>query len=185
MENQGLSQQLSPNNGIDNSYFPTYNHYRARRTSLEIPHEEEEMSLDGDSTFFNYHNRDNYNNTNITAETIYKSLLQRKPGGSVYSYSAASSARAKIQRSQNVRKPDRVEVPKDGNLSGLSCRDICSVLSCMNFNPSIIARIKNHRINGKSFAKLTDDDLRDLGIYNPVIQHFRNKSKRKHGIFML
>lgn len=70
MENQGLSQQLSPNNGIDNGYFPTYNHYRTRRTSLEIPHEEEEMSFD--STFFNYHNRDNYNNTNITAETIYK-----------------------------------------------------------------------------------------------------------------
>lgn len=189
MENNHQFPPVMSANGVDvSAYFP-YNHNR-RRASLEITveeEEEEETSFYENSrpTLSNRPNQGGYNGTLITPEAVCKSLHNKKTGGSIYS--GVSTARAKIQRShQHVHHLERiVEVPKDGNLSSFSCKELCSVLSCMKFNPSVIARIKNHRINGRTFGKLTDDELRDLGINNPIVQHFRNKSKRKNCIFML
>ena len=70
MESRSL-QTSEPPNRIDITGYVPYNHYKTRRTSLEIPREEE-TSLNENSKRSNHSNREHHENTPITAESVYK-----------------------------------------------------------------------------------------------------------------
>ena len=80
----------------------------------------------------------------------------------------------------------RISIPGDGNIHSFSSDELSQFFRHLRIDEYIVQRLNNKRLDGRKFAKLKDKDLEDIGIKNPIICYFRNKSDKKPKIgFML
>lgn len=81
-------------------------------------------------------------------------------------------------------------IPCDGNLASFSVEEMVTVFRLLNVHEDAIYRLHRGKVDGGRFARFSDKELSDIGIFNPVIRYFRDrsqhasKSKRKTA-FML
>ncbi|CAI9726100.1 Hypothetical predicted protein [Octopus vulgaris] len=93
-----------------------------------------------------------------------------------------SSVKSKVQRhlSLTLSAPElEVEIPRDGSLLSFATKDIVTILICLNIDPEIIDRVNKMHLNGKKLSALSNDDLKELGINNPIVKYFRDRTKVK------
>lgn len=76
-------------------------------------------------------------------------------------------------------------VPGDGNLYGLSTGNMTQFFRCMGLDDRIVLYLKKKRLDGRSFGKLSDSEMEEFNISNPIIMYFRDRSKKKKNVFML
>ncbi|GAB1608576.1 hypothetical protein Ahia01_001141800 [Argonauta hians] len=93
-----------------------------------------------------------------------------------------STLKTKLQRhlvSSCCSPESTLQIPRDGSLLSFSTKDIVSIMVCLNLEPTTIHHINDLHLNGKKLSALTDNELKELGIDNPVIRYFRDRSKVK------
>ncbi|CAG5135887.1 unnamed protein product, partial [Candidula unifasciata] len=81
-----------------------------------------------------------------------------------------------------------ITIPSDGNISLFTHEQLAIFLRYLKIEDRIISHLHRKQVDGKRFAKLKDTELDSLGINNPVVVFFRNKSNTKgkgKGPFML
>lgn len=80
-------------------------------------------------------------------------------------------------------------IPADGNLSGFSVDQMVTVFRLLRIPEEIVYRFSKCNVDGKRFSVFTDSEMKDLGINNPIIRYFRDRTaktqKRKSAKFML
>ncbi|XP_069127501.1 uncharacterized protein [Argopecten irradians] len=81
--------------------------------------------------------------------------------------------------------PRTIQIPGDGNIQHFSADEMTVFFRCMKVDELIIQRLKRKKMDGKRFARLKDSDLDEIGIKNPIISYFRDRSKRQRMGFML
>ncbi|XP_033737204.1 uncharacterized protein LOC117325223 [Pecten maximus] len=81
--------------------------------------------------------------------------------------------------------PRTIQIPGDGNIQNFSADEMTIFFRCMKVDELIIQRLKRKKMDGKRFARLKDTDLDEIGIKNPIISYFRDRSKRQRMGFML
>ncbi|XP_060072342.1 uncharacterized protein LOC132552210 [Ylistrum balloti] len=81
--------------------------------------------------------------------------------------------------------PRTIQIPGDGNIQNFSADEMTVFFRCMKIDELIIQRLRRKKMDGKRFARLKDTDLEEIGIKNPVISYFRDRSKRQRMGFML
>lgn len=75
-----------------------------------------------------------------------------------------------------------IEIPADGSLHEFSVDDMSTFLRYMGVEERIVTHVHKKGLDGHKFSKLKDTDLETLGMKNPIICHFRDKSiKNKSG----
>ncbi|BFZ16402.1 hypothetical protein BsWGS_19441 [Bradybaena similaris] len=83
---------------------------------------------------------------------------------------------------------ENITIPSDANISTFTCDQLATFLRCLKIEDRIISHLHRKQVDGKRFSKLKDSELETLGINNPVVAFFRNKSNIKSkgkGPFML
>ncbi|KAK3090529.1 hypothetical protein FSP39_012514 [Pinctada imbricata] len=99
--------------------------------------------------------------------------------------------RIKVSKPPSAPKfiPEKeIVIPNDGNLSSFATDDMCTFFKHMGIEDRIVNFLQKKSLDGKKFSKLKDNDLETIGISNPVIIHFRDKSRgspKKKVPFML
>jgi len=78
-----------------------------------------------------------------------------------------------------------VQIPADGNIQSFSPDDMAVFFRCMKIDELIIQRLKRKKLDGKKFSRLRDIDLEEIGIKNPIVCYFRDRSKKQRIPFML
>ena len=68
------------------------------------------------------------------------------------------------------------DIPKDGNLRHFSEQQMVTIFRLLNVREDTVHRLFNNKIDGKRFSMFTDKDLQTLGILNPIIRYFRDRS---------
>ena len=68
------------------------------------------------------------------------------------------------------------EIPKDGNLRHFSVQQMVTIFRLLNVREDIVHRLFNSNIDGKRFSLFTDKDLKTLGVLNPIVTYFRDRS---------
>ncbi|XP_021350895.1 serine/arginine-rich splicing factor 6-like [Mizuhopecten yessoensis] len=81
--------------------------------------------------------------------------------------------------------PRSIQIPGDGNLQNFSVDEMSVFFRCMKVDELIIQRLKRKKMDGKRFSRLKDTDLEEIGIKNPIMSYFRDRSKRQRMGFML
>ena len=74
-------------------------------------------------------------------------------------------------------KKTEFRIPCDGNIGDFAVDEIEKFLQHMKVNGHVITKLKQKGVTGKKFAAMDDGKLDSLGIKNPVIQYFRDRSK--------
>ncbi|GFR72296.1 hypothetical protein ElyMa_005701700 [Elysia marginata] len=82
-----------------------------------------------------------------------------------------------------------ISIPNDSNISSFTCDELANFLRCFNVEKKIISHLYRKNVDGKRFSRLKDSELESLGMKNPVIVFFRDRSsakpaKKKH-VFVL
>ena len=83
-----------------------------------------------------------------------------------------------------------IEIPKDGSLIEFSRDDMSTFFRYLGVEERIVTHVHKKGLDGLKFSKMKDMDLEALGMKNPIICHFRDKSVKekggkKKGSFML
>ncbi|KAK3601483.1 hypothetical protein CHS0354_027627 [Potamilus streckersoni] len=75
-----------------------------------------------------------------------------------------------------------IVIPKDGSLYEFSTDDMSTFLRYFGIEERIISHVHKKGLDGKRFSRMKDSDLEILGMKNPLICHFRDRSiKEKIG----
>ncbi|XP_021350893.1 uncharacterized protein LOC110448785 isoform X1 [Mizuhopecten yessoensis] len=69
-----------------------------------------------------------------------------------------------------------ITIPSDGNISGFSVEDMTTFLKHMGLSDRVVNHLNKKSVSGKRFSKFTDSELETIGINNPILRHFRDKS---------
>ncbi|ESO94446.1 hypothetical protein LOTGIDRAFT_232293 [Lottia gigantea] len=80
---------------------------------------------------------------------------------------------------------DDITIPNDACLYGFTVDHMSTFFKHMKVNDRVIGYMHKKKIDGKKFSTLKDSELDNLGINNPIVCFFREKSKRKKAAFML
>lgn len=83
---------------------------------------------------------------------------------------------------------EEITIPNDANLSHYTSDQLANFLKCLKVDDRIVAHLHNKSVDGKRFGKLKDSELESLGMKNPVVVYFRDKSNvkvKRKGKFML
>ena len=80
-----------------------------------------------------------------------------------------------------------ITIPNDGNVSKFTVEELTTFLKHMGTSDRIVNHLRKKNVDGKRFSKLSDSELETVGINNPIIMYFRDRStKSKKSIpFML
>lgn len=80
-------------------------------------------------------------------------------------------------------------IPADGNLSAFNIEQMVTVFRLLRLPEERVYKLCKCKVDGKRFALFTDAELMDLGMNNPIIRYFRDRTarrfKKKHPKFML
>lgn len=67
-------------------------------------------------------------------------------------------------------------IPKDGSLRDFSVQQMVTIFRLLNVREEVVHRLFNNKIDGKRFSMFTDKDLKTLGMLNPIVCYFRDRS---------
>lgn len=70
-------------------------------------------------------------------------------------------------------------LPPDGNLCIFGVEQMVTVFRMLNLPEELIYRLHKCNVDGKRFAIFTDAELQELGMNNPIIRYFRDRSSQK------
>jgi len=73
----------------------------------------------------------------------------------------------------------KLRIPDDGNLYQLSSRKFVELLNCLNLDRQVIEACRRRRMDGKSFSRLSEQEMAFSGLMNPVLLHFRRVTMKK------
>uniref|UniRef100_A0A0B6ZP48 SAM domain-containing protein n=1 Tax=Arion vulgaris TaxID=1028688 RepID=A0A0B6ZP48_9EUPU len=127
-----------------------------------------------------------YNNDRLTPAIPVRQPIT--PGA------GAGTAKAKAAKSPYTSPPvecvpvETISIPNDGNISVFTSIQLANFLRCLKIDEKIISHLHRKAVDGNRFGKMTDTELDTLGMNNPVIVFFRNKSSpksKKKGHLML
>lgn len=80
-------------------------------------------------------------------------------------------------------------IPADGNLSGFNTEQMVTVFRLLKLPEELVYRLSKCKVDGKRFSVFSDTELRDMGMNNPIIRYFRDRTaqraKKKPPKFML
>ena len=79
----------------------------------------------------------------------------------------------------------KLVIPPDGNIYHFSVKKMGEFLRQMRIDDPYIENCIKHKIDGKKFSKLTQDDLKKLGILHPLVAYFRKLTGKSKAKFML
>ncbi|XP_052774472.1 uncharacterized protein LOC128213029 isoform X2 [Mya arenaria] len=74
-----------------------------------------------------------------------------------------------------------IEIPGNGSLHDFTADDMSTFLRYLGVDERIVAHVHKKGLDGYKFSKLKDSDLEVLGMKNPVICHFRDRSIKEKG----
>lgn len=57
-----------------------------------------------------------------------------------------------------------------------SVQQMVTIFRLLNVREEVVHRLSNNNIDGKKFSMFTDKDLKTLGILNPIVCYFRDRS---------
>ncbi|XP_022313560.2 uncharacterized protein LOC111118402 [Crassostrea virginica] len=82
---------------------------------------------------------------------------------------------------------NEITIPKDGNLSSYNTEEMVTFFRHMGVEDKIVNHLQRKGLTGKKFSSLRDADLETIGIKNPIVSYFRDRSKssKKNVPFML
>lgn len=128
-----------------------------------------------------YENFYTINHKSHTTETSDKKALNM--ASSVISLSNGSgTAKARAAKSPfsspsaTSIPEEEINIPNDSNISSFTCDQLANFLRCFNVDKKIISHLYRKKVDGKRFSRLRDSELENLGMKNPVIVFFRNRS---------
>lgn len=84
-----------------------------------------------------------------------------------------------------VDEPEEFRIPSDGNIYGFDVEQMQIFFSCFNLESRLLDHLREKKVDGRRFSRLTDSDLDRIGLQNVVMCYFRDKSKRVTSKFML
>ncbi|KAK3601486.1 hypothetical protein CHS0354_027632 [Potamilus streckersoni] len=120
-------------------------------------------------------------------EHIYEKSNFNHPAKSRFGGSRTSMKSVDSELS-TVSAGEVLYIPKDGSLRAFSAEQMTTIFRMLHVAESTVKRLRMKNINGKKFANFTDNDLEQMGIKNPVVCYFRDRSKKsgcKTPIFMM
>jgi len=71
-----------------------------------------------------------------------------------------------------------IEIPSDGSIATFCVDDMTTFFKHIGVPDRLVNHLKKKSLDGKKFSKLKDSDLESIGINNPIVRHFRDKSKQ-------
>ncbi|XP_060072252.1 uncharacterized protein LOC132552129 [Ylistrum balloti] len=81
-----------------------------------------------------------------------------------------------IQNGTKFIPENEITIPGDGNISGFSVEDMTTFFKHMGLSDRVVNHLNKKSVSGKRFSKFSDSDLETIGINNPILRHFRDKS---------
>ncbi|XP_033737205.1 uncharacterized protein LOC117325224 [Pecten maximus] len=81
-----------------------------------------------------------------------------------------------IQNGAKFIPEKEITIPSDGNISGFCVEDMTTFFKHMGLSDRIVNHLNKKSVSGKRFSKFTDSELETIGINNPILRHFRDKS---------
>ncbi|XP_071148263.1 uncharacterized protein [Mytilus edulis] len=87
--------------------------------------------------------------------------------------------------SEAIQDLKSLTIPKDGDLQGFSVEEMSTFFRYLRIEDNIVQRLSKKNVDGIKFSKLKDIDLENIGIKNPIVMHFRDRSCKKKIPFML
>ncbi|XP_062575010.1 uncharacterized protein LOC134236869 isoform X2 [Saccostrea cucullata] len=72
---------------------------------------------------------------------------------------------------------NEITIPKDGNLSSFNTEDMVTFFRHLGVEDRIVNHLQRKGLTGKKFSSLKDADLETIGIKNPIVSYFRDRSK--------
>ncbi|WAR24651.1 hypothetical protein MAR_038320 [Mya arenaria] len=80
-------------------------------------------------------------------------------------------------------------LPADGNLCGQNVREMVTIFRLLHVPDPVVCRLSACKVDGKRFSLFSDKELAELGMGNPVIKYFRDRSsnikKKRKNLFIL
>lgn len=70
-------------------------------------------------------------------------------------------------------------LPADGNLLPFSVAQMVTIFRLLHLPGELIYRLSKSKVDGRRFARFSDQELEDLGMNNPIIRYFRDRSVQK------
>ncbi|KAJ8306095.1 hypothetical protein KUTeg_016640 [Tegillarca granosa] len=90
--------------------------------------------------------------------------------------------RMKVSRPSSASKKfipeNEITIPSDGNIQEFSVDEMVTFFKHIGVEDRIVNHLQRKELDGKRFSKLRDSDLETIGIKNPIIMHFRDKSNK-------
>lgn len=74
---------------------------------------------------------------------------------------------------------EEISIPNDANISTFTKDQIANFFRCIKVDPRIISHLHRKNVDGKRFSRLKDSELENIGLNNPVVMFFRDKSAPK------
>lgn len=71
-------------------------------------------------------------------------------------------------------------IPADGNLGEFSVEQMVTMFRHLRLPEELVYRLNKCKVDGKRFSVFTDTELSDLGMNNPIIRYFRDRTAQKH-----
>lgn len=71
-----------------------------------------------------------------------------------------------------------ITIPNDGNVSKFTVEELSTFLKHMGTSDRIVNHLRKKNVDGKRFSKLSDSELDTVGIKNPIIMYFRDRSTK-------
>ena len=78
-----------------------------------------------------------------------------------------------------------ITIPKDGNIQHFTVDELATFFRYMKVDENMVQRLKRKELDGRRFGKMKDKTLADLGMKNPIMIYFRDKSSKDKVNFML
>lgn len=104
-------------------------------------------------------------------------------------FDVSSVPAAEVTPVPPVPAAEAISIPDDGNLCAFSEEEMVTILSLLQLPSGLVYKFSTSKINGEKFSRLSDKKLNDLGINNPIIKYFRDRSaqkpKKNSSVFML
>ena len=79
----------------------------------------------------------------------------------------------------------KLQLPPDGNLYHFSVKKMAAFFNELRIDDSTVQTCIRSRMDGKKFSRLSEADLNNYGILNPITGYFRSKTGKRSPKFML
>ncbi|KAK3089131.1 hypothetical protein FSP39_001077, partial [Pinctada imbricata] len=78
-----------------------------------------------------------------------------------------------------------ISIPRDGNIQHFTVDELATFFRHLRIQENTVQKLKHKQLDGRRFGKLKDRTLEELGMKNPIIMYFRDRSSKDKTSFML